>query len=132
MDNHQPIVHTLTQRLAQLQSVSQIGIAGKISSEQEAQLHTNVVQTEVHAHNQGVQPSLTTKDSGRSSRPLPSPKWMPHFLRNAQGMGDVVEGVAEAMGVKRLVDRAFKKGCGCKARKEALNKLIPFQKENTT
>ena len=42
--------------------------------------------------------------------------------REAQGLGDVVETAIEAVGLDKLAP----KGCGCKARKEALNKLIPF------
>ena len=43
-------------------------------------------------------------------------------MNNAKGLGDVVETAIEAVGLDKLAP----KGCGCKARKEALNRLKPF------
>ena len=43
-------------------------------------------------------------------------------MNSAKGLGDVVETAIEAVGLDKLAP----KGCGCKARKEALNRLIPF------
>ena len=44
------------------------------------------------------------------------------------GLGDVVESITEATGIKAVVEalsKAINKDCGCKARKEDLNKHFP-------
>jgi hypothetical protein len=41
-----------------------------------------------------------------------------------RGLGDVVAKVAAAVGIKPT------KGCGCKKRQEALNRLVPFGKQS--
>ena len=49
------------------------------------------------------------------------------------GLGDVVEAFTTATGIKAAVDavsRATGKDCGCKKRKEQLNKLVPFNNNN--
>lgn len=48
------------------------------------------------------------------------------------GLGDVVEAVTKATGVKAVVEKVAKatgRDCGCNKRREALNKLVPFKKE---
>jgi hypothetical protein len=47
----------------------------------------------------------------------------------AKGFGDTVEKIAEATGIKKVVDAVSAKTgkeCGCTKRKEALNKLLPY------
>lgn len=47
----------------------------------------------------------------------------------AKGFGDTVEQIAEATGIKKVVEAVSAKTgkeCGCKKRKEALNKLLPY------
>ena len=49
-----------------------------------------------------------------------------------KGLGDVVEAVTTVTGVKTVTEAAAKaigKDCGCKKRKEALNKAVPFSRE---
>ena len=49
------------------------------------------------------------------------------------GLGDVVESITEATGIKAVVEavsKAINKDCGCKARKEDLNKRFPNRKLN--
>lgn len=49
-----------------------------------------------------------------------------------RGLGDVVEAVTEATGIKSAVERRARrtgKPCGCKKRKEALNRMVPFTKD---
>ena len=49
-----------------------------------------------------------------------------------QGLGDAVEAVTEATGVKAVVEKIAKatgRDCGCKKRRGTLNKLVPFRKE---
>ena len=46
-------------------------------------------------------------------------------------MGDSIEKVTKATGIKAIVDaasRATGKDCGCGARKKALNKAVPYKK----
>lgn len=45
-------------------------------------------------------------------------------LERLRGLGDVVAKVAAAVGIKPT------KGCGCKKRQEALNRLMPFGKQS--
>jgi hypothetical protein len=47
-----------------------------------------------------------------------------------KGAGDKVEQVTEALGIKAVVEEVFGDDCGCKARKEKLNKLFPNRKLN--
>jgi len=52
-------------------------------------------------------------------------------LKRMDGLGDVVEAVAEATGIKAAVEtvaRATGKDCGCRRRRDKLNKLIPFRR----
>ena len=53
-------------------------------------------------------------------------------LQNMGGLGDVIEAVTEATGVKAVVEKVAKatgRDCGCGRRRDALNKLVPFNKE---
>jgi hypothetical protein len=50
-----------------------------------------------------------------------------------KGLGDTVEKITEATGIKAVVEtvaKALDSDCGCKARKETLNKLFPNRKLN--
>ena len=47
-----------------------------------------------------------------------------------RGLGDTIERVAKATGVSKVADTVAKvtgKPCGCKKRKEALNKAFPYK-----
>lgn len=46
-----------------------------------------------------------------------------------KGLGDVIESVTEATGIKAVVE-SLTDDCGCAARKETLNKLFPNRKLN--
>ena len=50
----------------------------------------------------------------------------------SKGLGDSIEKFTKATGIKTLAEAtarfAGKKGCGCKKRKEALNKAFPYKK----
>lgn len=45
-----------------------------------------------------------------------------------KGLGDAVEKVTKATGVKYVVDKATKGGCGCDKRRDTLNRIFPFGK----
>ena len=49
-----------------------------------------------------------------------------------KGLGDVVENVTKATGIKKVVDTVSKAtgtDCGCSKRKDTLNRMFPFTKE---
>ena len=49
-----------------------------------------------------------------------------------KGLGDVVETVTKATGIKKVVNTvsaATGKDCGCGKRKDALNRTFPFDKK---
>lgn len=47
----------------------------------------------------------------------------------SKGLGDTIEKVTEATGIKKAVKWIFGEDCGCDERKEALNKLFPYAKQ---
>ena len=49
--------------------------------------------------------------------------------KQPKGLGDQIERFTEATGIKKLVKWAFGDDCGCKERKQFLNKLFP-RKQN--
>jgi len=48
------------------------------------------------------------------------------------GLGDTIESITKATGIKKAVETVTKavgiKDCGCGKRKDALNKLFPYNK----
>ena len=50
----------------------------------------------------------------------------------SKGLGDTVEKFTKATGIKKAVDVVSKamdkKDCGCKGRKDKLNKMFPYKK----
>lgn len=49
----------------------------------------------------------------------------------SRGLGDTIEKITTATGVKKVVDTVSKatgKDCGCGKRKDALNRMFPYQK----
>ena len=47
----------------------------------------------------------------------------------SKGLGDTVEKITKATGIRSVVDAAAKKmnkSCGCHSRQEKLNKLFPY------
>jgi hypothetical protein len=52
--------------------------------------------------------------------------------RKAKGLGDTIEKITTATGIKTVVDKISEVtgiDCGCDARKEKLNNLIPYHKK---
>jgi len=48
----------------------------------------------------------------------------------SKGLGDTIEKITTVTGIKKVVETVAKaagKDCGCKARKEALNRVFPYQ-----
>lgn len=51
-------------------------------------------------------------------------------MEKSKGLGDTVEKITKATGIKKVVEAVAKatgKDCGCKARKDALNRSFPYQ-----
>tara|TARA_Y100001972_G_C7603129_1_gene302242 strand:+ start:56 stop:217 length:162 start_codon:yes stop_codon:yes gene_type:complete len=53
-------------------------------------------------------------------------------MNKSKGLGDSIEKITKATGVKSIVDAVNKargvKDCGCNKRKEKLNKMFPYKK----
>lgn len=50
----------------------------------------------------------------------------------SKGLGDTVEKITTVTGIKKVVDTVAKatgKPCGCSQRKDALNRIFPYNKE---
>ena len=43
-----------------------------------------------------------------------------------EGLGDTIEKITKATGIKKAVDKIIGKDCGCNKRKNALNKAFPY------
>lgn len=43
-----------------------------------------------------------------------------------KGLGDTVAAITKATGIEMLVKSIFGPDCGCDARQEALNRLVPY------
>lgn len=57
---------------------------------------------------------------------------MKKILAQPKGIGDLAERVFINMGISHVVKKVFGDDCGCEKRKEALNKLIPFNNDGRT
>ena len=52
-------------------------------------------------------------------------------MEKSKGLGDTIEKITKATGIKKVVDTAnkiVKKDCGCAKRKDTLNRLFPYNK----
>ena len=50
------------------------------------------------------------------------------MTEKSTGLGDSIEKITTATGIKHLVEKATKGDCGCKKRKDQLNKMFPYDK----
>ena len=49
--------------------------------------------------------------------------------RRSRGLGDTIEKITKATGIKKVVNKITgKKDCGCGKRKEKLNEIFPYKK----
>ena len=46
--------------------------------------------------------------------------------KQSKGLGDTIEKITEATGIKKIVESLFD-DCGCNKRKEILNKIFPYK-----
>ena len=52
------------------------------------------------------------------------------MARRKKGLGDTIEAITEATGIKALVKFIAGEDCGCDERKDKLNELFPYKKAN--
>lgn len=60
-------------------------------------------------------------------------EWVAKYEKQSDGVGDTVEKITKATGIKAAVDGVFDalgKDCGCDERKKTLNKMFPYNKPN--
>lgn len=58
-------------------------------------------------------------------------EWKKKHAQASQGLGDTVEKITKATGIKKAVDTVFQKlekSCGCEERKEKLNEIFRYKK----
>ena len=50
-------------------------------------------------------------------------------MKKSKGLGDSIEKITKATGIKKVVDKVNKatgKDCGCNKRKQTLNRMFPY------
>ena len=52
-------------------------------------------------------------------------------MSTSKGLGDTIDKITTATGIKKVVKKATKGGCGCNKRREKLNKLFPYKNQST-
>ena len=55
--------------------------------------------------------------------------WKKKYNKESKGVGDTVEKITKATGIKKVVETVSKvtgKDCGCGKRKDKLNRLFPY------
>lgn len=57
-------------------------------------------------------------------------EWYERYHNASEGVGDTVEKITEATGIKKAVKFIAGEDCGCDDRKEKLNHLFPYYKPN--
>ena len=60
-------------------------------------------------------------------------EWVAKYESTSSGVGDTVEKITKATGIKAAVDTVFDalgKDCGCDERKRILNVMFPYNKPN--
>ena len=67
-------------------------------------------------------------ESAKPQSKKASPKRKTTSKKKSKGLGDTVEKITEATGIKSVVEAVAGEDCGCKERKETLNKLFPYHK----
>jgi isopentenyldiphosphate isomerase len=58
-------------------------------------------------------------------------EWKAKHTQASEGLGDTVEKITKATGIKKAVDTVFQKlekSCGCEERKEKLNQVFRYKK----
>lgn len=72
-----------------------------------------------------------TPNKPKDKRTKAYKQWVAKYEKQSSGLGDSVEKVTKATGIKKVVDTIFDalgKDCGCDGRKKTLNELYPYNK----
>ena len=69
---------------------------------------------------------MSKAKSGKSA-PKSTTRTKKKSTKRSKGLGDTIEKVTEATGIKAVVKFIAGEDCGCDERKEKLNKLFPYQ-----
>ena len=56
--------------------------------------------------------------------------WKAKYEKESSGVGDTVEKITTATGIKKAVEWLAGDDCGCDERKTVLNRMFPYQKPN--
>lgn len=57
-------------------------------------------------------------------------EWVARYEQSSDGVGDTVEKITKATGIKKAVEFIAGEDCGCSDRKNKLNYLFPYNKPN--
>jgi NAD(P)H-nitrite reductase large subunit len=57
-------------------------------------------------------------------------EWKANFDKESKGLGDTIEKITEATGIKKVVKSLFGDDCGCDERKAKLNKIFNYKNIN--
>ena len=57
-------------------------------------------------------------------------EWVARYESDSSGLGDTVEKITKATGIKKAVEFVAGEDCGCDKRKDKLNYLFPYNKPN--
>jgi hypothetical protein len=49
----------------------------------------------------------------------------------SKGLGDTVEKIATAAGIKKLLEKYGPEDCGCDQRRDKLNEMFPYKNEDS-
>lgn len=55
-------------------------------------------------------------------------EWKKKYNKDSKGVGDTIEKITKATGIKKVVKWLAGEDCGCDQRQEELNKLLPYKK----
>jgi hypothetical protein len=47
-------------------------------------------------------------------------------MKKDKGLGDTIERITKATGIKKVVKKVIGEDCGCDKRKKKLNKIVPY------
>lgn len=57
-------------------------------------------------------------------------EWVARYESASEGVGDTIEKITKATGIKKAVEFVAGEDCGCDKRKDKLNYLFPYNKPN--
>jgi len=57
-------------------------------------------------------------------------EWKANYEKKSKGLGDTIEKITEATGIKKVVKSLFGDDCGCDERKAKLNKIFNYKNIN--